>query len=84
MSVLAASRRVCQVIARTAIKRSAPYKIKICRNTRLYVPEEERLVIVPSGCGDKLATATCFTNGTRAGTLIYTRRPHFFISKKKK
>lgn len=50
----------------------------------LLVDRGSTLVRIESGIGPKEGVALEFSQCKRAGSLVFTRRPHFYIIKKKK
>ena len=61
-----------------------PRVVCVSRSSRVYVPSAEVLLRLRSGLGTKDCVSLFFVRGRPSGELIFTRRQHFFIDKKKK
>ena len=73
-----------QFVLKESLGSRLPRLVCVSRSSRVYVPGSEVLLRLGSGLGSKDCVSLFFIRGRASGELIFTRRQHFFIEKKKK
>ena len=80
--------RLCRSLSRLVLResqgRSLPRLLRVPRGLRAYYSDSPNFLSLSYGGGRKDCSAPMLMAGRPAGELIFTRRPHFYIVKKKK
>lgn len=77
-------RSVRRLVSREARGLPVPRYVCVKRGSRVYSTRSDYIARLSSGLGEKDCVPFFFLRGACVGELIFTRRPHFFIDKKKK
>ena len=83
-SRLSICRGVRRLVFREASSLRLPRVVSVRRRSRVYTTQAEFLALQSAGLGTKSCQPTHMLSGRSYGELIFTRRPHFYIDKKKK
>lgn len=77
-------RGIRKIVSREARGLGLPRLATVSRGSRVYTPQAVLALRVHSGLRMKDCSAFFFLRGGASGELIFTRRPHFYIDKRKR